>query len=92
MIFAKILFGLVTGYAMTQLHNPTTFFTPKWRLIVRFVIGWIGSLPVVLLLLPRTDDDSLLQDVATAHLAAAAIVGCGVVVGYMRSELVEADE
>lgn len=88
MIFGKLLFGLVVGFGLTMMHNPTGFFTPKWRLIVRFVLGWIGLLPVVLAFVPEEHREM----VAKAHLTAAAIGGSGVVLGYMRQELEEPNE
>lgn len=75
----KLLCGVVGGFAMHWFHKPASAFGEKWGLIVKYVIGWLGALPFLLLLLP----DEYREEVIKAYLLTGGAFGSGVFVGHV---------
>lgn len=78
-LILKLLVSTLGGFALHWFHNPTKQFGPKWGTILRYVIGWIGALPFLLLILP----DEKREEVMEAYMLTGCSLGLGVFIGYV---------
>lgn len=75
----KLLAAAIGGFALHWFHSPTVIFGAKWRSLVRYIIGYLGTLPFFLLLLP----EEMREEAIKAYLLVGGAVGTGVFVGYV---------
>ena len=75
----KAISAVIGGFALHWFHAPASSFGPKWGSILKYIIGWIGALPFLLLLLP----DEWREDVMKSYLLTGGAVGSGVFLGHL---------
>jgi len=75
----RLLSAAIGGFALHWFHAPTVIFGAKWRSLVRYIIGYLGTLPFLLMLLP----EEIHEEVIKSYLLVGGAVGTGVFIGYV---------